>query len=185
MARINNAMVEGTQGKVGKELVYKKRNKKTFVSKMPDMSNIIATKEQAKNRNVFAEAVKFARELKNDPVRSAAFKLRKGETLYLAAITEYMRMHGNKKVSGTFDSKYWYDRLEKAGLSKRQVNAALHIKRTGKLSNEDCQKMNNISKATATRDLQLLSRKKIIEFNGVRGAGAFYIMGSWWEKFGS
>jgi predicted HTH transcriptional regulator len=185
MARIKNDMVEGTRGKVGKELVYKTRNKKTFLSKLPDMSNIIATKEQAKNRNLFAEAVQFARELKNDPVRSAAFKLRKGETLYLAAIKEYMRMHGNRKVANNFDSKFWFERLKKAGLSTRQINGALFITKMGKLTNEDCQKMNNISKPTATRDLKLLTSKKIIEFNGVRGAGAFYILGSWWAKLDS
>ena len=183
MARINNDMVEGSRGKVGKDLVYKTRNKKTFLSKKPDMSNIIATKEQTKNRNFFAEAVQFARELKKDPVRSAAFKLRKGETLYLAAIKEYMRMHGDKKVAKNFDSKFWFDRLTKAGLSKRQVNSALFIMNTGKITNEDCQKMNNISKPTATRDLALLTGKKIIEFNGVRGAGAFYILGSFFILF--
>ena len=182
MARINNDMVSGTRGKVGKDLVYKTRKNKTFLSKKPDMSHIVASKEQAKNRNVFAEAVKFARELKKDPQRVAAFKLQKGETLYLAAIREYMRMHGNKKVADNFNSKYWFQKLEKEGLSKRQVNAALYIMKAGKLTNEDCMKMNKISKPTATRDLRLLTVKKIIEFNGVRGAGAFYILGSWWTK---
>lgn len=41
MARIDdNDMVEGIRGKVGKSIVYKKRNGKTFATKYPDRTPV-------------------------------------------------------------------------------------------------------------------------------------------------
>ena len=60
MARINNDMVEGTSGKVG-DVVYKTRNRKTFITKKSDRSKVVSTKKQAKGRKKFAAAVKFAK----------------------------------------------------------------------------------------------------------------------------
>lgn len=176
-------MVRGTTGKVGDNFVYKTRKGKTFISKVPDMSKVVATKQQSENRNIFAEAVQFAKELMQDPVRSAAFARKKDETLYTAAIKEYMRMHGKKSPKDSH-SRILCKELAIAGLSQRQINAALFILKTGRLTNDDCRKMNAISKPTATRDLKWMADKEIIQSNGVKGAGSYYIKGSWWTGMG-
>lgn len=58
--------------------------------------------------------------------------------------------------------------LVKKGLNERQIKAVGYIKTTGRINNNEYQVLNKTSKATATRDLAELVKKKILK---VRGTG--------------
>jgi hypothetical protein len=96
MARSKNpifAATKGVTGAIGKQIVFRNRGDKTFVSKYPDMSNVVFTEEQLKSNDVFGDAVRFAQDVIRDPVKKAAYKRKKGSTVYHTAITDYMRLH--------------------------------------------------------------------------------------------
>ena len=56
-------------GKVGKEFVIKHYKYGVVKTKYPDMTKIIASTQQRKCRNLFKEAVIYAKEVYADPVR--------------------------------------------------------------------------------------------------------------------
>jgi ATP-dependent DNA helicase RecG len=68
------------------------------------------------------------------------------------------------------------ERLIKLGLNGRQINAMFFVKENGKISNAIYQSINDVSKATATRDLTELTEKfKLFEKHGQIGAGTIYL----------
>ncbi len=72
-----------------------------------------------------------------------------------------------------FSEKY----LKSLGINERQERAILFIKERGKISNSDYQELNNISKATATRDLsELVVKYGILRRAGDIGAGTIYVL---------
>ena len=61
------------------------------------------------------------------------------------------------------------------GLNKRQIKAIEFLKENIKITNSEYQKLNSVSKATATRDLtELLEKYKLIEKKGETGIGTYY-----------
>jgi homogentisate 1,2-dioxygenase len=58
---------------------------------MPDMSKVKSSRKQKEQQKKFAEAVAFAKSISRNPVKKAAYakKLRKGQSVYHAAIQEY------------------------------------------------------------------------------------------------
>ncbi len=79
-------------GAIGKKIVIKQYRNGTVITKYPDMTGITASGSQRECRNLFKEAVAFAREINNDPEKKKAFrkKIKKGKSVYNAAINEYM-----------------------------------------------------------------------------------------------
>jgi ATP-dependent DNA helicase RecG len=73
---------------------------------------------------------------------------------------------------------YTEDYLKKQNLPTRQINALLYIKKHGSINNAQYQQLENISKSTATRDLQELMDKEFIERKGTTGKGTSYIFRS-------
>jgi ATP-dependent DNA helicase RecG len=74
-----------------------------------------------------------------------------------------------------FKNKYSVEQLKKSGLNERQVKAVQYVLKKGKITNKEYQKINNVSKATATRDLsQLYETHKILIKTGSTGAGTEY-----------
>lgn len=73
-------------------------------------------------------------------------------------------------------SKDWFteDQLKKLGLNKRQIKAVEFAKKNGKIANKDYQKLNDVSKKTASRDLSEMVELNVLKSSGVLGAGAFY-----------
>lgn len=61
---------------------------------------------------------------------------------------------------------YHTEYLQSLGLNDRQVKAVLFAKDKGKITNSDYQTLNDISKATATRDLTELINKQILFLQG-------------------
>jgi hypothetical protein len=67
--------------------------------------------------------------------------------------------------------------LKTLNLSDRQVKAILFVKDKGKITNSDYQTLNDVSKATATRDLtELTETHKILKRPGDIGVGTNYIL---------
>lgn len=97
MARANGTLTLGMKGQVGKQIVYRTRGDKTFMSKYPDMSNVVPSKEQIKYKSLFSKAVRFAQGIIRNPAKKAAYKVKKGKTVYHTAIKDYMRQHSAGK----------------------------------------------------------------------------------------
>ena len=67
------------------------------------------------------------------------------------------------------------EKLEHLDINKRQINAVLYIKQTGKITNKEYMKLNNVSKQTASKDLKVLVEKNILnKLGGLRGRGVEY-----------
>ena len=180
MAKVkDNYVTRGLSGKIGKDLVFK-LNKfgETYTSKPPDRSNVVSTKRQKKLRNNFAKAVAYAKSVLKDPVKAEKYQKGDNKSLYVMAMKDYLNQHKAtlKKANLLIISNEY---ILKHGLSYRQVQALQLIKKRGRISNADYQRLNHVSKPTATRDLQDLVKKTILNPSGIRGAGAFYeIIGS-------
>ncbi|MDI6804051.1 MAG: ATP-binding protein [Bacteroidota bacterium] len=66
--------------------------------------------------------------------------------------------------------------LVKLGLNERQKKAIYYIKVYNSITNTHYQNLNNVSKATATRDIKGLVEKGLIENRGSRGSSAIYVL---------
>ncbi len=74
-----------------------------------------------------------------------------------------------------FKDKYSTEQLKKSGMNERQIMAVQYVVENGKITNKEYQKINNVSKATATRDLsELCETHKILIKTGSTGAGTEY-----------
>jgi len=72
---------------------------------------------------------------------------------------------------------YNHNQLKDLGLNDRQIKAVLFVKEHMRINNSDYQTLNDISKATATRDLtELVEKFKIFDRSGVVGAGTNYVL---------
>lgn len=81
---------KGFSGNILKQIVFKVYGDTTVVTKYPDMSHVVPTASQLKGNSKFADAIKFAREIVNDPVKKAAYKADEGMTVYHTAIRDFM-----------------------------------------------------------------------------------------------
>jgi ATP-dependent DNA helicase RecG len=70
---------------------------------------------------------------------------------------------------------YSEEQLKEYGLEKRQIAAFLYIKKNGRITNARYQELFEVSKRTATNDLQLLIEKGLINKIGTTGKGTFYV----------
>ena len=61
-------------------------------------------------------------------------------------------------------------------MNDRQVKAIFFLEENEKITNSDYQKINFVSRETATRDLKELIEKDLINTRGQKGAGAFYTL---------
>ncbi len=98
MARTNNNLLtKALKGQIGKQLVFKQYGKKTVVTRYPDMSKVVPSEAQKKQRSGFAEAVAYAQTINNDPVTKAKYakKIKKGKSVFQYAIKEFLK--GKKK----------------------------------------------------------------------------------------
>jgi ATP-dependent DNA helicase RecG len=68
------------------------------------------------------------------------------------------------------------DVLARFHLNERQRQALAHLKTHGKISNAEYQQIANAIKKTATRDLNDLKGKGIVEQRGSRGPGVHYVL---------
>ena len=67
------------------------------------------------------------------------------------------------------------EKLIELGLNERQLKAIEYLKEKGRINNSEYQKLNSVSKATATRDLtELFEKYKLIVRTGDVGSGTIY-----------
>jgi ATP-dependent DNA helicase RecG len=69
---------------------------------------------------------------------------------------------------------YTEEYLQKIGLNERQIKAVMYVKAKGKITNQEFQKLLNVSKRTVTNDLEDLVKRQLFEKVGTRGRGTFY-----------
>ncbi|MGA2466398.1 MAG: helix-turn-helix domain-containing protein [Thermodesulfobacteriota bacterium] len=69
---------------------------------------------------------------------------------------------------------YTEEYLQKLGLNERQIKAVMYVKEKGKITNQEFQKLLNVSKRTVTNDLEDLVKRQLFEKVGTRGRGTFY-----------
>lgn len=66
------------------------------------------------------------------------------------------------------------ERLCKLGLNDRQVKTVSFVKDKGKITNKEYQKIFEVARMTATRDLTELVEKRVLKSSGTKGAGSYY-----------
>jgi hypothetical protein len=93
-----NYVVQGTSGRIGKLVVNKIINGKTFMTKYPDRSKVNYTKEQLEFREIFAKAAKFASEIVSDPVKKSTYPRQGRRSVYHCALSDYMTEYKRKKA---------------------------------------------------------------------------------------
>ena len=101
-----------------------------------------------------------------------ADKRQRGVSVYHAAIKAFMKKH-SRKVSASEVKITLQKCRDTYQLTDRQEKGIRHLIAQGRLTNAIYQQLNNISKATATRDLQDLCRQGAVTSQS-RGAGACY-----------
>lgn len=77
-------------------------------------------------------------------------------------------------LSKIFKNHFTEEQFARMGLNERQIKAVRHVKKKGKITNKDYQKLNEVSKKTATRDLSELVKSGVFIGSGVKGAGSYY-----------
>jgi predicted HTH transcriptional regulator len=106
----------------------------------------------------------------------AAYK-RKGRTsLYHSALVSFMASNSPAKPPNSKINIGAH--LKHPSLNERQKKAVKYMVKRKNLTNAIYQKLNDVSKATATRDLQSLVRFKIFNPPLTKGAGAVYTLKS-------
>jgi hypothetical protein len=92
MARVkDNILTQGLSGAVNKQLVFKTRNGKTFISKYPNRSKVIPSEKQLVEKVNFRNAVSYAKGILANPILKAEVQQRTppGKLVYHQAIKEY------------------------------------------------------------------------------------------------
>ena len=182
MAKIkNNYVLNGISGRVG-DHVFKTSKGKTTIGKVPDMSKVILSKNQTKSNKLFAEAVAFAQMVMKNPEAKNKYPVKANHSLYQTLVKEYLTRFNPKTPAAGLLPKSIINALKEFILSEKQLRAILYLTDQKKLTNKIYQKINEVTKATATRHLKVLDNLEIIESNGGKGAGAYYLPGPWWEK---
>ena len=94
MARLGKSSpLNQLSGAVGKQLIFKQYKYGTVVSAYPDMTRVKRSGMQKMKQSIFADAVAYAQSIIHDRVKKKAWekKLKKGESVYHAAIKYYMK----------------------------------------------------------------------------------------------
>src|ERR1700748_2003764 len=162
MAKVkDNYVLQGLSGKIGKVVFKTRKSGLTHTSLPPDRRNVISTKDQKKLRNNFAKAVAYAKSVLKDPGKAEKYSGLDRKSLYVSAMKDYLNQHKTaRKKAGLLIINNDY--ILKNSLNYRQVQALQLIKKKGRISNSDYQRLNHVSKPTATRDLQDLVKKAIL-----------------------
>lgn len=94
MARLSLDLLKDLQSRAtpGKSFILRIEGDDVFIRKFPDMSKVVWTPKQKKQRSLFAEAQAYAREFLSDVARAAQYKetLAPGKRAYNQLIAEYM-----------------------------------------------------------------------------------------------
>jgi hypothetical protein len=94
MARSNNNATSGLRGRVD-QFVFKERCGTTFVSKVPDMSRVVASEKQRKCRADFRLAARYAKAKLREAGMKDYYrsKAKPNQTAYNVAFKEYFQLN--------------------------------------------------------------------------------------------
>ncbi len=95
-AKGRNALLKGYSGKFGNQFSLRQRHGKTIIAALPSIPPK-ATPARVKRRNLFKEAVAFARRVMDDPslIRQYRIPVKANQSIYHAAISAYMQADGS------------------------------------------------------------------------------------------
>ena len=71
---------------------------------------------------------------------------------------------------------YTEKNLRELGFNDRQIKAVMHVKERGKITNREYQKINQVSRQTASRELLHLTEGKLLIRYGETGRGTYYTL---------
>ncbi|WP_290791318.1 hypothetical protein [Flavihumibacter sp. UBA7668] len=155
----DNIIVRLLRGKLGKFIVFRVVNGKTFVSKYPDMSRVERSPNQRANNTLFSDAMKHANSVLNNPQEKASLQKRMKTSAKLkdrnplnVLVGEFMKEKSDLLSNQKATEKLSYYRA-KYELSDRQAAALHFLIRTGQINNSMYQEISRVSKPTASRDL--------------------------------
>lgn len=180
MARIyTDNLLEGAQGAIGKKLVVKRINGKSFLCKYPDMNEVQFSQKQKKCQSIFAQAVAYGKGVLADADKTLFYKQMKrnnkklrSSSIYHLAIQDFIGKN-SKKLANQKASQKLKTYQQTYTVSNRQLIALQQLLTKGVLTNAIYQQLNQVSKATATRDLQNLVYQGILSIPA-KGVGARY-----------
>lgn len=88
---------------LAKQIVFKTRNDKTFVSRYPDMSKVVPSEKQKVEKSRFASAVIYAKSVLADPIKKeeVANRTPPEKLIYHQAIKEYISLSQSKDLPQT------------------------------------------------------------------------------------
>ncbi len=66
--------------------------------------------------------------------------------------------------------------MAELGLNERQRQAIIHLKASTRIANSEYQALVGVARATATRDLEGLLIKGVLEKVGTTGKGTYYML---------
>jgi len=90
-------------------------------------------------------------------------------------VPQFAHWQGGVRVTFLKDP-YTPERLRRMGLNERQVKTVLYVKEHGRITNKEFQKISEVSKPTATRDLESLVSAGIIRRKGTIGRGVHNVL---------
>ncbi|WP_332737018.1 hypothetical protein [Flavihumibacter sp.] len=94
MAIAKSFLMKLASGRIGKDIVIKKRGDKTFLSQYPDFSKRVLTEKQLKNNERMEQANYYARGIISDEATRDAALLRLNVTrnkLYTSLVREFFK----------------------------------------------------------------------------------------------
>jgi ATP-dependent DNA helicase RecG len=86
---------------------------------------------------------------------------------------DFVEEHGVMTVT-FYKDKLNKENLKKLGLNDRQIKAVMYVKENTRITNSEYQGLFEMSKRTATNDLDELVQKSLFKKTGTRGRGTFY-----------
>jgi hypothetical protein len=176
-----NHLLHGSQGAIGKRVVLKTIGGETFACKYPDMTRVQFNENQKKCQSVFGQAVKYAKTVLMDTEKLKEYQQKQRDrkelrpkSIYHLALQDFIDKNSSKK-SKRKTKELLRQYQHTYNLTERQYIALQQLIETGSLTNSIYQQINQVSKATATRDLQDLVQQGILTIHS-KGAGATYAL---------
>lgn len=174
-----NHLLNGSQGAIGKRVVLKTIGGETFACKYPDMTRVQFNDKQKECQSVFGQAAKYGKSVLMDSEKIKEYQQLKrdnknlrSKSIYHLAVQDFIDKNSPKKSNKKIKQLLrWYQ--NEFNLTERQYIALQELFENGSLTNSIYQQINQVSKATATRDLQDLVQQGILTTHS-KGAGATY-----------
>ena len=106
MAESFNILVKDLKGEVGKTLVFRNVKGRTIVARSPRPSKSAPSVAQAKQRDLFKEAVRYARQVMKNPTQKALYEaspqVKSGEqTVFTVAVADYLNKPKVNKIDAS------------------------------------------------------------------------------------